>query len=77
MDITKIIQYLPASVKQDVMDFATVKLKDGRIAERVTLDRILTESEKEEMRNKHILGVDCIASYKSAPEIKKSYFYVL
>ena len=66
MDITILIDLLPDSVKNDVVDFNDV------------MDRILTEEEKQEMKkNKHFIGVDCVAQYRHAPEIKKSYFYVV
>lgn len=81
LDVTKLIDLLPDSVKADVIDFTDVKLKDGRIATRVVLDRLLTEDEKKTLSSgrckKRILGVDGVAQYRSAPEIKKSYFYVL
>ena len=70
--------HIPDSVKQDTIDFTDVKLKNGKNAIRVMIDRLLTESEKEEMKkSKKIIGLDCIATYRHAPEIKKSYFYVM
>ena len=77
MNITKLIELLPGSVKCDTVDFVTVKLKDGRIATRVLLDRLLTAEEKKSMKSKHFVGLDCVAQYRYAPEIKKSYFYVV
>lgn len=78
MDITILIDLLPDSVKVDVIDFKDVLLKNGKNSIRVTIDRILTEEEKQEMKkNKHFIGVDCVAQYRWAPEIKKSYFYVV
>lgn len=78
LSVTKIIDCLPKSVIIDVIDFTPVRLKSGQIAERVTLDRLLTDTEKQTMKsNKHIIGVDCIASYRYAKEIQKSYFYVI
>lgn len=77
MDITSIIELLPDSVKRDIIDFNDVRMKTGAAGVRVTLDRRLTDTEKQKMQNKRILGLDCIASYRYAPEIKKSYFYVL
>lgn len=77
MRIEKLIELLPNSVKLDILDFKPVKLKDGSIAERITIDRILTDKEKKELaKHKNIIGLDCVASYKYAPEIKKSYFYI-
>lgn len=58
--------------------FNDVLLKNRKNAIRVMMDRILTEEEKQEMKkNKHFMGVDCVAQYRHAPEIKKSYFYVV
>lgn len=77
MDITSIIELLPETVKLDIIDFTDVKMKTGAAGIRVTLDRLLTETEKQKMQHKRILGLDCIASYRYAPEIKKSYFYIV
>ena len=75
MNITKLIELLPDSVKPDVLDFAQVKMKDGKIGTRVLLDRLLTDAEKQAMKNNYFVGLDCVACYRYAPEIKKSYFY--
>ena len=77
MDITTIIELLPDTVKKDIIDFHDVRMKTGASGIRVTLDRLLTDTEKKKMQNKRIVGLDCIASYRYAPEIKKSYFYVM
>lgn len=77
MNITKLIELLPDSVKSDVVDFAQVKMKDGKIGTRVLLDRLLTDAEKQAMKNNHFVGLDCVACYRYAPEIKKSYFYLV
>lgn len=77
MDITKLIELLPDSVKPDIADFVQVKMKDGKIGIRVLLDRLLTDTEKQSMINKHFVGLDCVACHRYAPEIKKSYFYVV
>ena len=76
MDITSIFDLVPETVKKDIIDFNDVMLKTGKAAIRVTLDRLLTETEKQKMQHKRILGLDCIAVYRYAPEIKKSYFYI-
>jgi hypothetical protein len=52
-------------------------MKTGKTGTRVTMDRLLTDDEKQKMQSKHIAGLDCIATYRYAPEIKKSYFYVV
>lgn len=77
MNITKLIDLLPDSVKLDTIDFQSVKMKDGEIGTRVVLDRILTETEKQQMTSNHFRGLDCIAQHRYAPEIKRSYFYVV
>lgn len=77
MDITSIIELVPETVKKDVIDFTNVKTKTGVAGIRVTLDRLLTETEKQKMQHKRIIGLDCIAAHRYAPEIKKSYFYIV
>ena len=77
MNISKLIELLPNTVKKDIIDFSDVKMKSGKNGIRVTLDRLLTDTEKQQMNNKHFIGLDCIAVYRYAPEIKKSYFYVV
>lgn len=77
MSIDRIIEALPSSVKTDIIDFTDVKMKTGKSGVRITLDHILTEAEKLQMKSKRIIGLDCIATYRYAPEIKKSYFYVV
>ena len=59
MDITRLVELLPSSVKCDMIDFVTVKLKDGRVATRILLDRLLTAEEKNIMKSKHFSGLDC------------------
>lgn len=77
MNITKLINLLPDSVKPNTIDFQPVKMKDGKTGTRVILDRILTDTEKRQMTSKHFRGLDCIAQHRYAPEIKRSYFYVV
>ena len=77
MDINKLISFLPDSVKQDIVDFSDVKLSTGKISTRVTIDRLLSVEEKSMMNNKHFIGIDCVAVHRYAPEIKRSYFYVV
>lgn len=77
MNIAKLIELLPDSVKPDIADFVQVKMKDGKIGIRVLLDRLLTDTEKQAMKSKHFAGLDCVACHRYAPEIKKSYFYVV
>ncbi len=77
MTICKLLELLPDSVKADIIDFTDVKMKTGKTGTRVTLDRLLTEAEKEKMQSRHIVGLGCVASHRYAPEIKKSYFYIV
>lgn len=77
MNIAKIIELLPDTVKKDIIDFSDVRMKDNKPGIRITIDRLLTDSEKANMQNKRIKGLDCITSYRYAPEIKKSYFYIV
>lgn len=76
MNIATLIERLPDSVKVDVVDFTRVKLKDGRAATRVTLDRIASDAEKEALKAAGCIGADCVAWMRSAPEIRHSYFYM-
>ena len=77
MNIAELVELLPDSVKLDVVDFQTVKMKDGEVGTRVTLDRVLTDTEKAQMVSERFRGLDCVARHKYAPEIKRSYFYII
>lgn len=77
MDITRLVELLPTSVKLEVIDFDDVRLKDGRDAVRVTVGHILTDEEKAEMKSKRFVGLDCVCHCRYAPEIRYSYFYVV
>lgn len=78
LDLAEIIDTADlTTVKLDVTDFRSARLKDGRDAVRVTLDRHLTDDEKAKLRGKHCVGVDCIWRHRYAPEITGSYFYVV
>lgn len=48
--------------------------EDGYIA---VVDGTGTQEEKDKMTSKRFVGLDCVGFYKYAPEIKKSYFYVV
>lgn len=54
-----------------------VMLSDSRMSTRVTLDRVITDEERKALDNVAIVGKDCVAVHRYAPEIKKSYFYVV
>ena len=77
MNIAALIDLLPDTVKLDTIDFQSVKMKDGKVGTRVVLDRILTDTEKQQMTSNHFRGFDCITQHRYAPEIKRSYFYVV
>ena len=81
MNVTCLIEALPCSIKEHIIDFDDVHvlIKEKRKrALRVLLDKVLTNEEKDSVRNnKHILNIDGIAQYRYAPEIKHTYFYVL
>lgn len=77
MNIAKIVELLPDTVKIDVIDFQPVKMKTGKTGTRVVLDRLLTDDEKQKMKSRHFVGLECIAVHRYAPEIKHSYFYVI
>lgn len=77
MNIAKLVEMLPDTVKPDTVDFQSVKMKDGKTGTRVILDRVLTDTEKQQMTSKHFRGLACIAQHRYAPEIKRSYFYVV
>lgn len=77
MNAVELIELLPDSVKLDVVDFQTVKMKGGGTGTRVTLDRVLTDAEKSQMVSERFRGLDCVAQHKYAPEIKRSYFYIV
>ena len=77
MNIYKLLELLPETVKADIIDFTDVKMKTGKPGTRVTLDRLLTAAEKEQMLSRHFVGIDCTASHRYAPEIKRSYFYIV
>lgn len=75
--VFKLIACLPDSVKADTIDISHCKLKDGRSAVRITIDRLLTENEIDVMAlNRDIIGLKCRCYHAYAPEIKYSYFYV-
>ena len=77
MDAVVLIEMLPDTIKLDVVDFQTVKLKDVEVGIRVTFDRVLTDVEKAQMKSERFRGLDCVAQHKYAPEIKRSYFYIV
>ena len=71
MDTMDLLQLLPQTIQHDIIDFHDCKLKDGRDATRITPE------EKSQMSGEHFVGINCIAHYRYAPEIEKSYFYVV
>jgi adenylyl- and sulfurtransferase ThiI len=72
-----IIEKLPNSIKESIINVTAGTLSD-RLATRITVDHILTVSEKYLLNSyDEITGVDNICQYRYAPEIKYSYFYIL
>lgn len=69
--------YVPETVMKDIIDIKPVRLSDGRMSTRVTLDRVITEEERAALDNVAIIGKDCVAVHRYAPEIKRSYFFVV
>ena len=78
MDITNIIDLENRlGFTLDVIDFTRYKTKEGVYGTRITLGRILGKNEVEKLRKiKKVHIADGICSYKYAPEIKYSYFYL-
>lgn len=77
MEVIKMISKAPASVKDSVIEYQNVRLKSGSMATRVVLSRLLTETEMKKLEsNKRIIGFG-VAHHRYAPEIQRSYFYVL
>lgn len=73
IDMAELTGLLPNSVMKNIIDFADIELKDGRISTRITVGHILTSK----MKSERIIGIDCTTYHKYAPEIKYSYFYVV
>lgn len=69
--------YIPETVMKDIIDIKPVMLSDSRMSTRVTLDRVITEEEREALDNVATVGKDCVAVHRYAPELKRSYFYVV
>lgn len=69
--------YIPETVMKDIIDIKPVMLSDSRMSTRVTLNRVITEEEREALDNVAIVGKDCVAVHRYAPELKRSYFYVV
>ena len=77
MNAAELIELLPDSVKFAVIDFQLVKMKGGGTGTRIILNRILTDVEKAQMKSERFRGLDCVAQDRYAPEVKRSYFYVV
>lgn len=60
---------------KEVVNYEILAIRE--LGTRVVLDRILTDTEKQQMTSNHFRGLDCIAQHRYAPEIKRSYFYVV
>lgn len=78
MNTAKMIEILPTSVKMDVIGFKDVRMKTGKMGVRITIDRLLTDDEKEAMSgNKHIVGLDGVAVSRYSAIPPRSYFYMV
>lgn len=78
MNTAKLIESLPPRIKSHVIEYQDVILKGGQPAMRVLLDCTLSPGQKTLLQdNKHIIGLECVAQYKYATEIKHSYFYMV
>lgn len=78
MNTTKIMN-LPESIRDDIADFncGLLSYKGKRLSViRVTMCRLLTDDEKAALKRKRCINVDSTCYLASAPEIKKSVFYV-
>ena len=75
-ETASLIEKLPETVKQRVIDITECKLKIGKYALRLTLDRVLTETEQDQLVKIGCLGVGNICYNRYAPEIRHSYFYI-
>ncbi len=72
-----LMELLPLKVQRSVINFETVGMKDGKTGIRVTLNRLLTPEEKRQMKSKYLVGLECVARHRYAPELTRSYFYVV
>lgn len=71
-------ELLPPTIFRDILRFEDVWLDSGEKAVRITMDRLISEAEEAVMsKNPKLVGVGSVAAYRYAPEIRKSYFYVL
>ena len=85
MDFYEMMDMLSEEIKEDIINFEEGRLTgfedeslNGRDAIRVTLDRFLTDDEKETMKqNAHFVGIDNVWHHRYAPEIRGSCFYVV
>lgn len=78
MDITKIIETLPAELKNSVVEFQQGRIK--REGELIPCIRVLFERDTptdlfKNIKSKRYLGSG-VAQYKYAPEIKYPYIYI-
>lgn len=78
MDVTKIIDLENRlGISLDVIDFTRYRTKNGTYGTRVTLGSILNKEVVEKLKKiKKVHVADGICTYKYAPEIKHSYFYI-
>ena len=68
---------IPLTIRQDIAYIESGRLNKKYDCLRITMDRLLTETEKNVLKeNPYIRHVDSVCSFKYAPELKKSVFYI-
>ena len=68
---------IPLSIRQDIAYIDSGKLDKKYDCLRITMDRLLTETEKGVLKeNPYIKKVNSVCTFRYAPEIKKSVFYI-
>lgn len=79
MTIIKLMEIIPDEAKQNIIDFQPVKivLKGKKTpATRVLLNKILPNAADILTGNHLLYNENMVASYRAAPELQKTYFYV-
>lgn len=78
MNIAKMMEILPTSVKMDMVRFEDARMKTGKMGVRITINRLLTDDEKKAMAgNKHIVDLDGVAVFRYSAIAPRSYFYMV
>lgn len=79
MDITRLMdERIPESIKTNIIDFVDGKL-EGKDVTRVLVDKLFNADEEEALSKLKfvIYNSNMVCHYRFAPEIKKSYFYIV